>query len=210
MDTSSPNESSNAVQLYSPFAASPSNQANVPSLPLPVCSMIISSPTVTSTSPLPTRSINSSVQTTPIAFFTVNRSDYVIIYFDPAYQHYMIFTYLPTLHFIHLDCYELFNIQHKQNTIQQTNYSNVIGSISNDNGTNSSVFPSLINTSMINSSSIDNSGFRPSTIPFLGQVTDKEYCQAKKTNNRFNVPLGTKFYRVRCKPWKPTMSLPSN
>ena len=46
----------------------------------------------------------------------------------------------------------------------------------------------------------------PSTTPLLGQVTDKEYCQAKKPNNRFNVPLGTKFYRVRVKPWKPILS----
>lgn len=32
-----------------------------------------------------------------------------------------------------------------------------------------------------------------------GEVMDKEYCQAKKPENRFKVPQGTKFYRVRCK-----------
>lgn len=32
------------------------------------------------------------------------------------------------------------------------------------------------------------------------EVVDKEYCQAKKSENRFKVPQGTKFYRVRCKP----------
>ncbi len=32
------------------------------------------------------------------------------------------------------------------------------------------------------------------------EVVDKEYCQAKKSGNRFKVPQGTKFYRVRCKP----------
>ncbi len=32
------------------------------------------------------------------------------------------------------------------------------------------------------------------------EVVDKEYCQAKKSQNRFKVPQGTKFYRVRCKP----------
>ena len=31
------------------------------------------------------------------------------------------------------------------------------------------------------------------------EVVDKEYCQAKKSENRFKVPQGTKFYRVRCK-----------
>ncbi|CAF1529135.1 unnamed protein product, partial [Rotaria sordida] len=99
----------------------------------------------------------------------------------------------------------------KQNFNQQiNNNTNVIDSISIDNGKNSTNIPSLINTSMINSTLIGNNGLNPSTTPFLGQVTDKEYCQAKKPNNRFNVQLGTKFYRVRVKPWKPTISSSPN
>ncbi|XP_070829535.1 RB1-inducible coiled-coil protein 1 [Chaetodon trifascialis] len=35
----------------------------------------------------------------------------------------------------------------------------------------------------------------------LGKVMEKEYCQAKKAQNRFKVPLGTKFYRVKAVPW---------
>uniref|UniRef100_A0A8C7YN06 RB1-inducible coiled-coil protein 1 n=1 Tax=Oryzias sinensis TaxID=183150 RepID=A0A8C7YN06_9TELE len=35
----------------------------------------------------------------------------------------------------------------------------------------------------------------------LGKVLEKEYCQAKKAQNRFKVPLGTKFYRVKAVPW---------
>lgn len=35
----------------------------------------------------------------------------------------------------------------------------------------------------------------------LAEITEKEYCQAKKAQNRYRVPLGTKFYRVRAKPW---------
>uniref|UniRef100_A0A9J8D6B5 RB1-inducible coiled-coil protein 1 n=1 Tax=Cyprinus carpio carpio TaxID=630221 RepID=A0A9J8D6B5_CYPCA len=35
----------------------------------------------------------------------------------------------------------------------------------------------------------------------LGKVMEKEYCQAKKALNRFKVPLGTKFYRVKAVPW---------
>lgn len=31
------------------------------------------------------------------------------------------------------------------------------------------------------------------------EVVDKEYCQAKKAENRFRVRQGTKFYRVKCK-----------
>ncbi|XP_067677327.1 RB1-inducible coiled-coil protein 1-like isoform X2 [Haliotis asinina] len=35
----------------------------------------------------------------------------------------------------------------------------------------------------------------------LAEIVDKEYCQAKKPQNRFKVPVGTKFYRVKAKPW---------
>ncbi|KAL4236922.1 reticulophagy [Mactra antiquata] len=35
----------------------------------------------------------------------------------------------------------------------------------------------------------------------IAEVVDKEYCQAKKSNNRFKVPVGTKFYRVKAKKW---------
>jgi hypothetical protein len=210
----SPNESSAAVEIYTPFAASPPNQITLPlspQTPLPTSSIVGSPPTTSSPSGI---SRSSPPQPTPIAFFTVNRSDRVIIYFDQTYQLYMIYTCLPTLHFIHSDCYELFNIQPKQNLSQQTNTTNVIGSVSGDNentSTNTNAVPTLINTSMMNSTLFGTNGLNPSTTPLLGQVTDKEYCQAKKPNNRFNVPLGTKFYRVRVKPWKPTISSsPSN
>ncbi len=207
----SPSDSSAAVELYTPFAASPPNQINIPlspQTPIPIASVISSPPNASSTS-----RISTSVppQPTPIAFFTVNRSDHVIIYFDQTYQHYMVYTSLSTLHFIHSDCYELFNIQQKQNSSQQTNTTSVIDSVSGDMGNiSTNIMPPLINTSMINSTAFGINGLNPSTTPLLGQVTDKEYCQAKKPNNRFNVPLGTKFYRVRVKPWKPTTSPSSN
>ncbi|KAH9489904.1 hypothetical protein Btru_056440 [Bulinus truncatus] len=41
----------------------------------------------------------------------------------------------------------------------------------------------------------------------LAEVVDKEYCLAKKPNNRFRVPQGTCFYRVKCKPWKSDIEL---
>ncbi|XP_015607624.1 RB1-inducible coiled-coil protein 1 isoform X2 [Cephus cinctus] len=34
----------------------------------------------------------------------------------------------------------------------------------------------------------------------IAKVVDKEYCHAKKSENRYKVPQGTKFYRVRVKP----------
>lgn len=53
---------------------------------------------------------------------------------------------------------------------------------------------------------LDNLGLRSGpSIPrepwVLGVITDKEYCIAKKPQNRYRVPQGTKFYRVRAKPW---------
>lgn len=48
---------------------------------------------------------------------------------------------------------------------------------------------------------------QPSTYPRLsyciGKVTDKEYCHAKKDENRYKVEKGTKFYRVKVRPRSP-------
>ncbi|XP_044588148.1 RB1-inducible coiled-coil protein 1-like [Cotesia glomerata] len=40
----------------------------------------------------------------------------------------------------------------------------------------------------------------PKQIYVFGEVIDKQYCHAKKKENRYHVPQGTKFYRVRVKP----------
>ncbi|XP_014294856.1 RB1-inducible coiled-coil protein 1 [Microplitis demolitor] len=40
----------------------------------------------------------------------------------------------------------------------------------------------------------------PRQIYVIGEVIDKQYCHAKKPENRYHVPQGTKFYRVRVKP----------
>lgn len=37
----------------------------------------------------------------------------------------------------------------------------------------------------------------------IGIVTDKEYCHAKKNENRYKVSVGTKFYRVKVRPRSP-------
>ncbi|KAL3869401.1 hypothetical protein ACJMK2_042086 [Sinanodonta woodiana] len=44
----------------------------------------------------------------------------------------------------------------------------------------------------------------------LAEITDKEYCQAKKAQNRFKVPEGTRFYRVKAKPWSREPSRQAN
>lgn len=39
----------------------------------------------------------------------------------------------------------------------------------------------------------------------IAKVTDKEYCHAKKDENRYKVGKGTKFYRVKVRPRSPIM-----
>ncbi len=55
----------------------------------------------------------------------------------------------------------------------------------------------------LHSDSVVPLGLSPSIVPrkqyITAEVVDKEYCQARKPENRFKVPQGTKFYRVRCK-----------
>lgn len=38
----------------------------------------------------------------------------------------------------------------------------------------------------------------PTTLATLGYITDKEYCHARKEENRYKVAKGQKFYRVKC------------
>ena len=152
-------------------------------------------------------------QPTPIAFFSVNRSDNVIIYFDQTYQHHMIYTCLPTLHFIHSDSFELLHIHQNQMSSQsEENNSNnaaIIDSTSSDRK-NLSTNNRNLASALVDSTKFGINGLNLSTTPLLARVTDKEYCEAKRPGNRFNVPLGTKFYRIRVQPWKPSISFSSN
>ena len=45
--------------------------------------------------------------------------------------------------------------------------------------------------------SLEPAGRKPWAI---GVIKDKEFCQARKVNNRFKVPEGRKFYRVYAQP----------
>jgi hypothetical protein len=52
---------------------------------------------------------------------------------------------------------------------------------------------------------------QPNVVPeicyCIGKVTDKEYCHAKKDENRYKVGKGTKFYRVKVRPRSPTRDM---
>ncbi|CAH1183184.1 unnamed protein product [Phaedon cochleariae] len=41
---------------------------------------------------------------------------------------------------------------------------------------------------------------RPNKLHVIGEVVDKEYCSARKSENRYKVPVNTKFFRVKVKP----------
>lgn len=43
-------------------------------------------------------------------------------------------------------------------------------------------------------------GQYPTTLVTMGYITDKEYCHARKNENRYKVAKGQKFYRVKVKP----------
>lgn len=42
--------------------------------------------------------------------------------------------------------------------------------------------------------------FVPTKLHCVGRIVAKEYCEAKKDDNRYKVSLGTKFYRIRAEP----------
>ncbi|XP_059142920.1 RB1-inducible coiled-coil protein 1-like [Physella acuta] len=75
------------------------------------------------------------------------------------------------------------------------------------------VFTVGTNLHFLHSESLEGLGLRTGTDMacrkswILAEVVDKEYCLAKKPNNRFRVPQGTCFYRVKCKPWKSEIEL---
>ena len=45
-----------------------------------------------------------------------------------------------------------------------------------------------------------NSEHSPAKLQTTAEVVSKEFCQARKSSNRFSVAQGTRFYRVSCKP----------
>ncbi|KAF5307853.1 hypothetical protein FQR65_LT06585 [Abscondita terminalis] len=45
---------------------------------------------------------------------------------------------------------------------------------------------------------------------YTGEVIEKDYCHAKKVGNRYNVPIGTKFFRVKVKPFSYAKELKEN
>ncbi|ESO09423.1 hypothetical protein HELRODRAFT_168407 [Helobdella robusta] len=51
--------------------------------------------------------------------------------------------------------------------------------------------------------SLEGLGLSSTEVWIVAEVTEREQCQVKKSNNRFMLPVGTRFYRVKAKPWNP-------
>lgn len=98
----------------------------------------------------------------------------------------------------------MFHIQQQQSWNNTSINGSSSADLANILTNNSNPTATLINISMVCLTLFGTNGLNLSSTPLLRQMTSKEYCQAKKPNNRFNVSLGTKFYRVRLKSWKPS------
>lgn len=83
----------------------------------------------------------------------------------------------PTLYFLHADSHAAFNL-----AVPTSN-----SSTSSTMGTSPAA------------STIDHPVLRPC----LGKVVEKEYCYARKDENRYKVSRGTRFYRVKVRPRSP-------
>lgn len=44
----------------------------------------------------------------------------------------------------------------------------------------------------------------PLLTPYIGKVIEKEFCYARKDENRYKVARGTRFYRVKVRPRSPS------
>ena len=97
----------------------------------------------------------------------------------------MVFHMGPTLHFLHSDCLAAMGLSATSS----------VESVVADSSRGAAAAAESPKPTMLAVAP----GQRPQWA--LGEIVDKEYCQAKKTANRFKVPIGTKFYRVKAIPW---------
>ncbi|XP_060777036.1 RB1-inducible coiled-coil protein 1 isoform X2 [Neoarius graeffei] len=114
----------------------------------------------------------SSRHSEKIAIRDFQVGDLVLIILDERHDNYVLFTVGPTLYFLHSESLAALDLK---------------PDISH-----------LCLKKMLVSVVASGATRRPWV---LGKVMEKEYCQAKKAQNRFKVPLGTKFYRVKAVPW---------
>ena len=121
-----------------------------------------------------------------VSIRTANRGDVVLFCLNSTSDHYVVFHMGPTIHFLHSDCLPSMGLSIPSGDSVATDSSQDTSTTTTT--TNSTPFALAL-----------GSGQRQPWA--IGEITDKEYCQAKKTTNRFKVPIGTRFYRVKAIPW---------
>lgn len=103
----------------------------------------------------------------------IDRGETVVVLWDMDHQHYLIFNDGPVLHFLHSDSVEALGLDPMLTSTEQQE--------AEENGGDQRIRTK-----------------RPCFASAV--VVEKQYCQAKKAQNRFRVPEGTKFFRVKCRP----------
>lgn len=91
-----------------------------------------------------------------------------------------VFQETPILYFLHADSHQLLNLPLSSGASSST----------------SIITPNSTTTTTTTQSF-------PKTVYCIGRVIDKEYCHARKDENRYKVSKGTKFYRVKVRPRSP-------
>ena len=118
----------------------------------------------------------------------MSRGDVVLFCLDEGNDHYVVFHMGPTIHFLHSDCLPAMGLSTSTAAAAAATAEAVVA----DSSQASAATP-------VPTSASAGAGQRRQWA--LGEVTEKEYCQAKKAANRFKVPIGTRFYRVKAVPW---------
>ncbi|RNA12310.1 hypothetical protein BpHYR1_016565 [Brachionus plicatilis] len=148
-----------------------------------------------------------------MAVYSEEHGSYRVVHKTSNYIHFVYSAVFKN--FEHKLCIKANNSGSKLNTIGTSQYSSSPQNDQSDIVHLNEIAPSQDESqptqSILNSVQVDNMGadcselnmFNAEKQPqwFVGKVLVKEFCVARKENNRFKVPGGTRFYRVKLKPY---------
>ena len=124
-----------------------------------------------------TRSMTSIVNSGKISVVNLEVGDIVLVFFNEEHGQYMIYTESPKLYFLNMEesASELGLVMNKRSSTPRSNGD------AKDGANNQ------------NKEAVRQKRY------LTAEIVDKDFCQARKQGNRFNVAQGTRFYRVKCK-----------